>query len=224
MTRLLVIAAAVAATILATFLVVEAVGVSVLEDPRPTLDDAGAGAAALGVALLVVDALVPVPSSLVMISLGALYGPVAGALLAFAGRFGMAVVGLAVGRAAAPLAIKLVTRAQREYAHTLLERHGALAIILSRPVPILAETVTLSAGAARIPWRVALPAAVVGSIPEAIAYGAVGAAATSAANGALVWLGFVVVAILFRLAVRVQRNKSQRTSATIASSTTATGT
>jgi uncharacterized membrane protein YdjX (TVP38/TMEM64 family) len=197
--------AAIAAVVLATFLVVEAVGVGVLEDPEPLLDGAGVSPAALGVGLLVADAVVPVPSSLVMISLGTLYGPFVGALLALLGRFGMAVVGLFAGRAGAPVLMKLVTRGQREYGEALVARHGALAIILSRPVPILAETVVLTAGAARLRWRVALPAAFIGSLPEAVAYGLVGAAAANGAYGAFVWLGFVVVAIALRLAVRRRR-------------------
>ena len=217
------VTAAVCAVFLAGFLVVEALEVTLLEDPRPALGD-GMAAAGLGVGLLVADALLPVPSSLVMISLGALYGPVVGALLALAGRFGMAVAGFALGRAGAPIFVKLIGTARRAHAESLVERWGALAIIFSRPVPILAETVVLTAGAARLRWRVVLPAALVGSLPEAIAYGAIGAAAASAANGAAVWLAFVVVAIGFRLVIRRQRIRSQRTSATIASSTTATGT
>ena len=95
------VAGAILVTLLSIFLVVRAVGVTVLDDPRPALEGAGAVGAFLGVGLLVGDAVLPVPSSLVMISLGALYGPFAGALLSLAGRFAMAVVGLALGRAGA---------------------------------------------------------------------------------------------------------------------------
>ena len=221
---LFAVAAAVAAVLLASFVVVQALGVTLLDDPRPALGAGGAGAAALGVSLLVADAVLPVPSSLVMISLGALYGPGAGALLSLAGRFGMAVAGLALGRAGARVLVKLIGAERRAYAESLVERFGALAIILSRPVPILAETVVLAAGAAKLRWRVALPAALVGSIPEAVAYGIVGAAATSAANGAFVWLGFLAVGTAFRLVELRQRRKSQRTSARITSTATASGT
>ena len=222
--RFLAVAAAVAAVLLATFLLVQALEVTLLEDPRPALGDGGAGAAGLGVALLVADAMLPVPSSLVMISLGALYGPAAGALLALAGRFGMAIAGLALGRAGAPVLVKLIGPRRRGHAESLLERFGALAIIFSRPVPILAETVVLAAGAARMRWRVALPAAFVGSVPEAVAYGAVGATAASAANAAAVWVGFLVVGTVFRLLELRYRRKSQTSSASTATIASTAGT
>ena len=215
--------AAVCAVFLATFLVVEALEVTLLDDPRPALED-GAGAAALGVGLLIADALLPVPSSLVMISLGALYGPVAGAILSLAGRFGMAVAGLAVGRAGAPVLVKLIGAPRRAHAESLVERWGALAIIFSRPVPILAETVVVTAGASGLRWRVALPAAFVGSLPEAITYGAVGAAAASTAHGALVWIGFLVVGTLFRLLELRQRRRSRTSTASVARAPRTAGT
>ena len=221
--RLLALVAAVGAVFLAAFVVVEALEVSVLDDPESALGD-GAGAAALGVGLLVADALLPVPSSLVMISLGALYGPFAGALLALAGRFGMAVAGFALGRAGAPILVKLIGTARRAHAEALVERWGALAIIFSRPVPILAETVVLTAGASGLRWRVVLPAALVGSLPEAIAYGAIGAAAVSTAHGALVWIGFLVVGTLFRLLELYYRRRSRARSARLASAPSTAGT
>ena len=224
MTRFWLVFAALLALLSSVFLLVDALGVTLLEDPRPALDGRGASAALLGIALLVADAVLPVPSSLVMISLGALYGPVLGALLSLSGRFGMAVVGLALGRAGAPILVKLIGAQRRRHAATLVERWGALAIILSRPVPLLAEAVVLSAGAARVPWRVALAAAFAGSLPEAIAYGVVGGAAASAANGALVWIGFLVVGTLFRLAELVHRRSTRRTTTARATAASAAGT
>ena len=126
----------------------------------------------------------------------------------------MAVAGFALGRAGAPILVKLIGAPRRRHAETLVERWGALAIILSRPVPLLAEAVVLSAGASRLRWRVALPAALAGSLPEAIAYGAIGATAASFENGAMVWVAFLVVGTLFRLVELRQRRKNQTVSAT----------
>jgi uncharacterized membrane protein YdjX (TVP38/TMEM64 family) len=209
-TRIALLVTAVLAVFLSSFLVVQAVGVTLLDDPSSALEGGGIWPAVLGVSLLIADALLPVPSSLVMISLGALYGAFLGAALAFAGRFGMAVVGLWLGRAGAPIVVKLIGPARGIHADQLVERWGAFSIVVSRPVPLLAEAVVLAAGAARLPWRVALPAAFVGSLPEAIAYGAVGAAATSAANGAYVWLAFLLVGTLFRLGELAVRRNGRR--------------
>jgi uncharacterized membrane protein YdjX (TVP38/TMEM64 family) len=79
------------------FLVAATLHVTLLDDPAGALAAGGASAAALGVVLLVADALLPIPASLVMISLGALFGPVLGVALSLAGRFGMAIVGFAIG-------------------------------------------------------------------------------------------------------------------------------
>nr|MDQ3823315.1 VTT domain-containing protein [Actinomycetota bacterium] len=125
--------------------------------------------------------------------------------LSLVGRFGMAVAGFELGRRGGPLFERAVPSWERAHATSLVERWGAVAIIVSRPVPILAETTTILAGASGLRRRVALAAAFVGSLPEAVAYGLVGAAAASAANGALVWLGFLVVAGAFRLFERRQR-------------------
>ena len=202
MGRAAFVAGCVAGVLLTSYLVVEAVGVTLLEDPRPTFDGGGPVAAAVAVGLLVADALLPVPASLVMISLGSLYGPVVGIALGVTGRFGMAIAALALGRVGGPVFERAVPDWDRDHARHLVDRYGALAIIVSRPVPLLAETVLLLAGAARMPWRRALAAAFVGSIPEAIAYSLVGAAAATFDAGTLVWLGFLVVALAFRLVER----------------------
>ena len=68
------VAAAVFALFLALFLIARAWNVPVLADPTPQLRQAGVPAAFLGVGLLLVDALLPVPSSLVMIAHGAAFG------------------------------------------------------------------------------------------------------------------------------------------------------
>jgi 3-dehydroquinate synthase len=135
----------------------------------------------------------------------------------------MAIVGLALGHAGAPVLVKVIGPGRRAHAEGLVARWGALAIVFSRPVPLLAETVVLAAGAARLPWRTAVPAAFVGSLPEALAYGLVGDAAASAANGALVWAGFLLAGTLFRVFELLHRRRSRATSAARIASTTMGG-
>jgi len=174
------IAAGLAAFFLTGFLLAEAFDVAVLAEPA--LHDRVAGGL-LGVALLVADAALPVASSLVMISLGALYGAALGALLALVGRVGMAALAFALGRLLGPLAWS----DERAAAERLLERWGALAILFSRPVPLLAETVAILAGASTLGWTPALAAAAAGSLPEAVVYAAAGATAASPQSAAAIW-------------------------------------
>ena len=194
MTRYWAVAGTVLAFLLVGFLVAEAFDFPLLTDPTPWLARGGVLGAILAVALLTVDAVLPVPASLVMVAAGALYGTVTGALLALLGRVLMALVGYAIGQRGGPLVARLVPRDGRDRADGLLQRWGAMAIVVTRPVPLLAETVTILAGASSIGWgRVAL-AALVGSIPEAVLYAGSGALAHSLEETALIWGALLILA------------------------------
>ena len=56
------------------FLIVEALGVPLLSDPTPWMKHGGVLAATIGVGLLIADVVLPVPSSIVMVAHGALFG------------------------------------------------------------------------------------------------------------------------------------------------------
>jgi uncharacterized membrane protein YdjX (TVP38/TMEM64 family) len=195
--RYWILVATVFALILTTYLLAEALHAAVLTDPASSLSDGGWAAAALGVLLLVGDQFVPVPSSLVMISLGAIYGVPAGIALSLTGRVGMAAAGFAVGRAGGPLLKRLVSERDRAVADAMLRRRGVLAVLLSRPLPLLAETVAVMAGASSLRWSRVLPAAAIGSLPEVVAYSLAGAIAPGFDNAALIWGSFIALAVAF---------------------------
>jgi uncharacterized membrane protein YdjX (TVP38/TMEM64 family) len=194
------VVAALAGTSLLLFAVVEAVGVPLLTDPLPTLRAAGALAAVLGVALLVADVAVPVPASLVMLAHGALFGLLPGAALSLLGGVGATAVGFAVGRRGRGLVDRVTTPAQRRRADRLLARWGALAIVVTRPVPVLAETVAVLAGTSPLRWPAALLAATVGTAVPAVLYAAAGAAAADAVDGVLVFGLVMALAAVLALA------------------------
>ncbi len=184
------------------FLLVEALGVPLLTDPSPWLERGGAIAALVGVGLLVADVALPVPSSLVMIAHGALFGVVVGTLLSLLGSVGAALVSFAVGRRGGPLLSRFVSTEERERADRLLSRWGALAIVVTRPVPLLAETVAILAGASPLGWGRTALAALAGSLPGALLYALTGALAASVQSGALVFGLVLFVAGLFWLVGR----------------------
>ena len=189
------VAGGLAALFLTAFVVVSAFGETVLTDPQASLEGPWAGV--LGVALLVSDSVLPVASSVVMISLGGLYGPAGGIALALLGRLGCFLVGFAIGRRSGGRLLRAVPAMQRARAEQLLERRAAFAVMVTRPLPVLGDTVAILAGASRMSWRRGAIAAMVGSIPEAVAYSLAGALAASLADAAVVWLVFVVVAGAF---------------------------
>lgn len=174
------------------FLAVEAADVRFLTDPRAAMRGTG-WAGAIGVALLAGDALLPVPSSIVMVLHGALYGPVTGAAFSLAGRVGAAAVGFGLGRRGGPLLERYVGDDERARAERLLARWGALGIVASRPVPLVAETVMVLAGASRMRWPVAMAAALVGSLPEVVVYALAGSAAASFADTSVLFLSLLAI-------------------------------
>lgn len=193
MRRLAAAAAAVLAALALLYLAIESMGVPLLSDPSPWMSAGGAGAAALGFALLVGDVFLPVPSSFLMVAHGALFGVALGALLSLAGSVGAALVGFAIGRAGGPLLMRLVEPEERARAESLLRRWGVVAVALSRPVPLVAETVAIIAGASSLRWGPVAAAALIGSLPPALLYAMTGAHAAGFGQAALV---FVLVLVL----------------------------
>lgn len=160
--------------LLALFLAAQALEVPILSDETPSLGAAGPGAAAAGVALLVVDVVLPVPSSGVMLTNGALFGAAAGASLSLAGSMGAAAMGWWIGRRGERLLARVVPPSERAQA-ALLVTGGGWAVTLTRPIPVLAETVAIMAGATGMPLARLLPYALLGSVPPAVGYGVAGA-------------------------------------------------
>ena len=75
----------------------------------------------------------------------------------------------ALGRASRGWVHRLVAPEEQRRAADLVRRHGASAVTLTRPVPILAETVGIIAGVERLPWwRVVLAARPATSFPRFI--------------------------------------------------------
>lgn len=184
---------------LGLFFLVEALGISLLVDPTPWLNNGDALAASLGVGLLIADVLLPVPSSLVMVAHGALFGVMGGTLLSLTGSAGATMLGFWIGRRGGRLFARLVAPEDRQRADYLLKRWGTLAIIVTRPVPLLAETVAVMAGASPMSWGRAALAALAGSLPPALLYALTGAAVAKVENAALVFGLVLLVAGCFWL-------------------------
>lgn len=177
--------------LLVMFGIAQAMGLPVLEDPAPLLGRGGAATALATTALLVVDVFIPVPSSLVMIANGAFFGAVGGTILTLVGALGAAALGWALGRWGSRPAERWIPAQERARARAMVERWGALAVIASRPVPILAEAVAIAGGLSGMRLGRLAGAALLGSLPAAVLYGVTGA--TSARlDSALLVFGLVL--------------------------------
>lgn len=177
MKRHAIVVLAMMGALLALFAIVQVAGIDVLVDPRPMFAGLGALAAVVAVGLLIADVLLPVPSSIVMVWLGASQGWLVGATLSLVGCVGATVFAFWLGRRGGPMFERLVPADERARADAFLARWGVLAIAVTRPVPIVAETTAVVAGASpAVGWRGMLIAAIAGCAPWAVIYGVSGAA------------------------------------------------
>jgi uncharacterized membrane protein YdjX (TVP38/TMEM64 family) len=104
------------------------------------------------VALLALDVFLPVPSSIVATAAGMLLGLWKGTLVVWAGLMIGCLLGYAVGKKGTGAARWMVGADSLTRAESLMRRYGELALVLCRPVPVLAEASVVFAGLVRAPF------------------------------------------------------------------------
>lgn len=187
--------------LLVMYALVEALRVPLLTDAG-WLRDVPTALAALGAfGLLVVDVVLPVPASVVMVLNGALFGVTAGAMISLAGGIASSLLAFALGRRSRALVARWVSAQDRARSDRLLARWGATAVLVTRPVPILAEAVAFMAGASPLALRPFTLATIAGTLPAAALYAVAGAAATDGDPLAVLAVG-LVLAVPFWLMTR----------------------
>jgi uncharacterized membrane protein YdjX (TVP38/TMEM64 family) len=127
-------------------------------------DDHAGAFAAIGALLLSLDVLLPIPSSVVGVMLGARLGLGLGFVCTLAGLLAGHAAGYWLGRLA-----------PARWGAALPSAPTVVGIALTRPVPVLAEAVTLAAGALRVPWPRFALATLLGDAVYAAALAASGA-------------------------------------------------
>lgn len=126
--------------------------------------------------LLAADVVLPIPSSLLSIGAGAALGFLPGAAAVAVGLTVGGLIGHRLGLVARrPVLARLVGHAQELRLRALLDRYGVFAIVLMRPVPVLAEASVILAGMGGMPLRHFLPACLLSSTGVALAYAGAGA-------------------------------------------------
>lgn len=113
MKRYSMIAALLLGVFLTLFFLVEALNVALVKEPSSWLGQAGVLTGFVGVCLLVTDVGLPVPSSMVLVAHGALFGVKVGTLLSLVGSTGATLVGFGIGRRSKPLIVRLTKSGER---------------------------------------------------------------------------------------------------------------
>ncbi len=195
MKRTLALIAAVAVAVIGSKLLVENIlGIQLEPFLESWLAHAGWGSAAIVIGLLVSDILLPVPSSLVMILSGAAFGVVWGSLIALIGSIGGEWLGFEmVRRYGRRASARIVGDDEIQRLERLFARHGALAVVVTRALPVVMETMSVVAGLSRMPRRTFLIASLIGTAPIVIVYAYAGA--VSRQTGSLVPAIVILIAV-----------------------------
>ncbi len=139
------------------------------------LESFGSWAWLVGLALLVGDLLIPVPSTVIMSGLGYVYGVTLGGVLASLGALGSAVTGYTLCRwMGEPMAARLAGERGLNQGRSVFDRCGSWLVALSRWLPVLAEVIACLAGMTRMSRKRFLFAASCGCIPMGFAFAWVG--------------------------------------------------
>ena len=141
------------------------------------LREYGSWAWALGIALIWLDLVLPIPQTAVIAALGIIYGTLIGGLLGSFGLITSGLLGYGLMRTSMRRVVqRFVSPRSLQQMETLFNRNGAWAIILTRSLPhSVPEILVFLAGLARMPMRKFLAALSVGSVPAAFAFSAIGA-------------------------------------------------
>jgi uncharacterized membrane protein YdjX (TVP38/TMEM64 family) len=195
MTRFWILSVALLLVMLLLFFVVQALQLPFLaEDTSFLLSQKKWVAALAGVGLLLVDVIAPVPSSIVMLANGMLFGAVGGTLLSVAGGFGAALAGYGIGTRGVQASHRWLGKESLARANAFFQKHGLMAVIVSRPIPILAEAITIIAGISRMPTRTFSIGVLLGLLPTALIYAVAGAYALDFQSGLYVFLAVLGMA------------------------------
>ena len=168
------------------------------------------GAAVAIGGLLALDVFLPVPSSIVSTAAGVLLGFVRGAAIVWIGMMAGSLIGYWVGQRSAPLARRLVGEHGLTRAGTLAERYGPWAIVLCRPVPVLAEATVVFAGLVRAPLSRFLTLTALSNVGIAAGYAAIGAYSMRVESFLLAFIGAIVIPGVAMLIARVIRGSRER--------------
>lgn len=151
--------------------------------------------------ILAVDLLLPVPSSVVATLGGATLGVPLGSACAFTGMTIGAVVGWWLGRRAGGRALDSLDADDRGAILRGSSRLGPVLVVLTRPLPLLAEAAALAAGGAGMSFRTFFTAAAAGNAVIAIAWSALGAAGRDGDALSVAMLVALVVPVALAFAI-----------------------
>ena len=152
------------------YVIFEFSGVITLENVREAVLYFGTMAGGVIILLLASDIVTPVPSSVLMVLAGSLYGFIPGALIGFAGSVSASVAGFVLARTQKSKILQVIKKGDDKAMNRWFVRWGEGILILSRPVPMVAEAMSVFAGSTDISFKRFFSLISVGTAPMVIFY------------------------------------------------------
>lgn len=147
-----------------------------------------------GAALLASDILLPLPSSLIAVFLGAKLGLASGALAIFLGLMTGSLIGYGMGWTVGRKVMdRMISRQSQEVYIRMESRVSYWALALCRSVPLLAEASVIAAGVARLEVRKTIPMLIMSNLCLAILYSAFGYYGNQQSSPWLLFAGGILV-------------------------------
>jgi uncharacterized membrane protein YdjX (TVP38/TMEM64 family) len=165
-----------------------------------------------GIAVIWADLALPVPQTAVIAALGIIYGVIGGGLVGSFGLVTGGLLGYALARryGRAPV-VRLVGQRSLERVESLFEHGGMWAIVLTRSLPYsIPEAVVFVSGLGGMRVREVFVALMLGSVPTAFAFSAIGAGWSEQPALALA-LGYFLPIPLVPIALYLMRRGTGRT-------------
>jgi uncharacterized membrane protein YdjX (TVP38/TMEM64 family) len=178
-----------------------------------TLRTYGSWAWAIGIALIWVDVVLPIPQTAVIAALGIMYGTLIGGLLGSVGLITGGLLGYGLMHTSARrFAQRFAGPRSRRSLYKmegLFERGGAWAIILTRSLPYsIPEAMVFLAGLSGMPLRKFIAALTIGTMPTAFVFAAIGAAWANQPIVALA-VSYVLPISVLPIALYLMRRRAQ---------------
>ena len=203
MKRLILMFVGLCVFFLVLFLIGKSFNIPLFEDPEYFLENLKHDGehndlmvSAVSGLLLISDILLPIPSNIVMTFNGKYFGIVSGTALNLAGMILSCLIAFYIGLKSKLFVKKVLSETDFDTGRAILAKWGMMAIILSRPIPILAESICIVAGASSMKLHRMLIAAFIGNIPPCFIYAYFGSKMESAADGILIFGAVILLSVI----------------------------
>jgi uncharacterized membrane protein YdjX (TVP38/TMEM64 family) len=153
--------------------------------------------AAISILVLSSDILLPIPSSMVMLLNGKLFGVFTGTCISVIGLSISTLIGFYIGLKSKKRLQVFIQPNQQLEAERLFSKWGMIMLIVSRPIPLLSESISIIAGMHKVSISTLVISTLLGSIPGAWVYAYYGFTSNQVSNQ---YLGFLLVMAIAALA------------------------